>query len=158
MRIPSSFRRSGERDDQAMTPMIDMVFLLLVFFVCASIGHIRESLLPTEFAAGSLESTEAPPEPKPFGEVWLLLRQSDAGNTLVQVNRGGEEYEDLDRLTQTLAALAGTTTEIPVVLDVQPDVPLGEMIHVYDACRAAGFESINFAAEVDSAAKARPAS
>ena len=151
MRIPSNFHRSDEREDQAMTPMIDMVFLLLVFFVCASIGHIRESLLPTEFAAGSLESTEAPP-PQPFGEVWLFLRQSD-GETVVQVNRGGEEYTDFEQLTQTLAALAGATTEIPVILDIEPDVPLGRMIAVYDACRAAGFQSINFATEPEAAPK-----
>ena len=30
-----------------MTPLIDVVFLLLIFFVCASTGQIRESLLPT---------------------------------------------------------------------------------------------------------------
>lgn len=86
-------------------------------------------------AAGALESPQEAPPPAPLGEVWLFLRQSDAGRTLVQVNRGGEEYDDLDRLTQTLAALAGTASEISVILDIEPDVPLGEMIHVYDACR-----------------------
>ena len=136
--------------------MIDMVFLLLIFFVCASVGSVRESLLPTQFAAGSLESTQEAPAPRPLGEVWLLLRQSEAGRTVVQVNRGGEEYEDLGRLTQTLAALAGTAQEIPVILDVEPDVPLGEMIHVYDACRAAGFQSINFAADPQQAPHEKP--
>ena len=38
-----------------------------------------------------------------------------------------------------------STTEIPVILDIEPKVPLGDMIHVYDIARAAGFESINFA-------------
>ena len=39
-----------------MTPLIDVVFLLLIFFVCASTGQIRESLLPTELSGGSIES------------------------------------------------------------------------------------------------------
>ena len=39
-----------------MTPMIDVVFLLLIFFVCASIGQIPESLLPTPLNSGSIDS------------------------------------------------------------------------------------------------------
>ena len=34
-----------------MTPMIDVVFQLLIFFVVASTGQVAEALLPTELAA-----------------------------------------------------------------------------------------------------------
>ena len=35
----------------------------------------------------------------------------------------------------------------PVILDIEPNVPLGDVIEVYDACRAAEFQSVNFAVE-----------
>jgi biopolymer transport protein ExbD len=34
-----------------------------------------------------------------------------------------------------------------VILDIDDEVPVGDMIHVYDLCRAAGYQSISFAAE-----------
>ncbi|HCS54890.1 MAG TPA: biopolymer transporter ExbD, partial [Planctomycetaceae bacterium] len=49
MRIRSvltSDRDLGE--DQTMTPMIDIVFLLLVFFVCVATDQVVEMSLPTE--------------------------------------------------------------------------------------------------------------
>lgn len=138
-----------------MTPMIDVVFLLLIFFVCASIGQIRESLLPTDLAAGAIESPDIREQPKPFGEVWLFLRTAADGRTEVQVNQGGETYSDFARLKRQLVLLAAATTEIPVILDIAPAVPLGDMIRVYDACRAAGFTSINFATEPAAAKKDR---
>ena len=126
--------------------MIDVVFLLLIFFVCASVGQVREALMPTDLAAGSVESQEMlEQQEKPFGDVWLFLRRHDDDRTVVQVNEGGEEYNDFEALKATLTTLAELARDIPVILDIEPDVPLGDMIHVYDACRAAGFESVHFA-------------
>jgi biopolymer transport protein ExbD len=144
MRIPN--HHDIERhNDAAMTPMIDVVFLLLIFLLCASTNQIQESLLPTDLAAGAIESNQIEVQPKPFGEVWLFLRTGRNGRSEVQVNQGGETYADFDRLERQLNLLAAATTEIPVILDIEPKVPLGDMIHVYDIARAAGFESINFA-------------
>jgi biopolymer transport protein ExbD len=156
MRVPSHHNDVERRDDLAMTPMIDVVFLLLIFFVCASLGQIRESLLPTELAAGAIDSQEFRDRPKPFGEVWLFLRPAADGRTEVQVNEGGETYADFGRLKRQLDLLAAATTEIPVILDIAPNVPLGDMIRVFDTCDAAGFESINFATDPAPAAKKKP--
>ena len=61
MRIPSSRRLT--LDNESMTPMIDVVFLLLVFFVCASVGQKPDSLLPAELSTGETEAkVEVPPE------------------------------------------------------------------------------------------------
>ena len=42
MRVPSHHQDVERRDDLAMTPMIDVVFLLLIFFVCASLGQTKK--------------------------------------------------------------------------------------------------------------------
>lgn len=132
-----------------MTPMIDVVFLLLIFFISASANQIREFLLPTELATGSIESTESEPQEKPLGEVWLKLKRLD-DQTIVELN--DREYAQFDQLKQTLTELAALAPEIPVILDINEDVPLGEMIRTYDTCLAAGFQSINFATDASKVA------
>ena len=105
MRIPSS-RDRRLAQDSTLTPMIDVVFLLLIFFVCASVGQIQELLLPADLPAGSIETATAPePQERPFGEVWLFLNASPAGTTVVQVNRGGTRYTDLERVREQLLQL-----------------------------------------------------
>lgn len=149
MRIPSDRTRDDRRDGMAMTPMIDVVFLLLIFFVCASIGQKRESLLPTELGAGSVRSEEVVEQQNPLGEVWVHLRTpegtAEPGPTVVELN--DREYTEFDRLQATLTKLAELAPEIPVILDIANDVPLGDVIRVYDTCRDAHFQSIHFAAE-----------
>jgi len=145
MRIPTAHSRRTPIDLQtAMTPLIDVVFQLLIFFICASTGHLRELLLPTDFAAGALGEQTARQIERPLGEVWIRLsRESD--ETVMRVE--GLEFRRLDELQATLRALAETANDIPVILDIGGDVPLGEAVGVFDASRAAGFRSINFAAE-----------
>ena len=130
-----------------MTPMIDVVFLLLIFFVCASIGQIPESLLPTPLSSGSIDSTEQADVPKPLGEVWVKLRRvqvPDNSFTRAEVNE--ELYEDWSELRATLRELASVAPEIPVILDIGHAVPVGDLVDIYDTCRAAGFDSVKFAA------------
>ena len=146
MRIPVSHQHSREADDSFMTPMIDVVFLLLIFFVCASIGQIRESTLPTPLAAGSIEAADSIEAPKPLGEVWVRLVRRGAGEgavTTAEVN--SQFYEDWNRLRGTLRELASIAPEIPVILDIGQSVPVGDFVDIYDTCRSAGFDNIQFA-------------
>lgn len=129
-----------------MTPMIDVVFLLLIFFVCASIGQIRESTLPTPLAAGSIEAVDAVEAPEPLGEVWVKLSRRDAGEgvvTTAEVNN--QLYDDWDRLRSTLRELASVAPEIPVILDIDHGVPVGDFVDILDTCRSAGFDNVQFA-------------
>lgn len=129
-----------------MTPMIDVIFQLLIFFVCASAGQTIESHLPTELAAGSVESANPIVVERPFGEVWLRLKQRDDEVTVVELN--DREYSDESALRKTLLALAETTPEIPVILDIEGAVPLGDVVRVYDACQSAQFRQVSFATKV----------
>lgn len=145
MRIPTSHQSGRPTENSSMTPMIDVVFLLLIFFVCASVGQLRELLLPTDLAAGSIESATPVDQPKPLGEVWLHLERRNGNETVIKLN--DREYTDFGELQTTLRELAEIASEIPVILDTEPDVPMGDMIRVYDTCRAANFDTIQFAVE-----------
>lgn len=152
MRIPTSRDRGGFDANITMTPMIDIVFQLLIFFICASTGTVRDLLLETDLAPGAVEAAVSPPAEKPLGEVWLKLeRRGDATVSVLE----GSDYPEFGPLQEVLRALAETAKELPVNLDIGPEVPMGDVIRVYDACKAAGFESINFATDPE-ALKATP--
>lgn len=141
MRIPT---HRHEVENTSMTPMIDVIFQLLIFFVCASAGQTVESHLPTELAAGAVESATPVVVERPFGEVWLRLKRREA-EALTVVELNDREYSDEAALRTTLLALAETTPEIPVILDIEGTVPLGDVVRVYDACQSAQFRQVSFA-------------
>jgi biopolymer transport protein ExbD len=127
--------------------MVDVVFQLLVFFVLASGGRIAEHTLSTSLSAGAVASTVSlpSPTPKPENPIWLHLRREAAdGTTTLRVNDGPKG--DLNGLSPILRSLKGVDTTSNVILDAQGNIPWGDVIQVYDTCRAAKFRAINFAA------------
>jgi biopolymer transport protein ExbD len=133
--------------DRTVTPMVDVVFQLLVFFVLASGGRIAEQTLSTSLSAGAVASTVTLPSPAPKQEsaVWLHLRREPSDRTTtLRVNEGPSG--PLTGLPQTLRTLKGDDPTSSVILDVRGQVPWGDVIQVYDTCRAARFRTINFAA------------
>lgn len=148
MRIPSHYLQSDrDRDHGVMTPMIDVVLQLLIFFVIASTGHVAESLLPTQLPANGAIAAPVPRTERASwaDEVFVKLSRNDAERTVADLN--GMPYEDLQKLTGVLRELADVSQDNPIILDIEDAVPLGDAIQVYDACRSAGFESISFAAD-----------
>lgn len=146
MRIPVSHQQSREHDDSFMTPMIDVVFLLLIFFVCASIGQIRESSLPTPLAAGSVEAVDPIDSPQLLEDVWLrLVRRGDGEGAVTTAELNSQFYDDWEQLRGVLQELATIAPEIPVILDIEHGVPVGDFVDIYDTCRSAGFDNIQFA-------------
>ena len=124
-----------------MTPMIDVVFLLLVFFVCTTDFHAVEALLPTPLKAAG--ATAAPPEIEELENVVIKLGVVDGAprwELNARVCRAPAEVRD------TLARLAAIEKRLPIVLDIDGAVPLGDAIDLYDWCRLAGFEQVRFAA------------
>jgi biopolymer transport protein ExbD len=52
----------------------------------------------------------------------------------------------LAELRRTLATLARIQRQAPVILDPQPDVPLGDVIDALDTIQLAGFAKVSLAA------------
>ena len=152
MRAPGNIPRDY---GDPMTPMIDVVFNLLIFFVVTATGSAPEKLLPADLPAnGAIVSQVVPDEQKPLvTDVWLKLSLSDEAQAL-QVDMNGTVYQDLDQLKTKLRALAQIGPENPVILDIAPSVQMEQLVDVWDTCIAAGFQSVSFA--VDSG-KGQPA-
>lgn len=145
MKISTRFHRNQERDDSFMTPMIDVVFLLLIFFVLASAGQVKESHFDTPLSGGSIETSDPIEAPKPLGEVLIKLSiHAPTGKTRAELN--DQLFDDWIELRGTLRALASVAPEIPVTLDIAQEVPVRDFIDIYDTCRAANFDTIRWAA------------
>ncbi len=152
MRAPGNIPRDY---GDPMTPMIDVVFNLLIFFVVTATGAPPEKLLPADLPAnGAIVSEVVPDDQKPLvTDVWLKLSLAGEAQAL-QVDMNGTVYQDLDQLKANLRALAEIGPENPVILDIAPSVQMEQLVDVWDTCIAAGFQSVSFA--VDSG-KTQPA-
>lgn len=147
MRTPSPFHARKPLELQ-MTPMIDCVFLLLVYFIWSSSFVAPELILPGELSAapptkqGGTGGNEAPPPEADFDDVVVRVRGT-AGKVSWQVNDA--DVPTLAALQTSLARVAQIKQDAPVVLHPDADVPLGDVIDVYDIARGVGFVKIQFA-------------
>jgi biopolymer transport protein ExbD len=147
MRLPSPYTQRGQELDIMMTPMIDVVFLLLVFFLWTASFQLVERMLPSRLTAvaGAVPDSrdEPPPPEEDFDRVVVRVRWQ-AGQPSWQVNDVGAV--SLADVLARLQAIAAIKRDAPVILHPDQDVPLGHVIDLYDITRRVGFEKIQFAA------------
>jgi biopolymer transport protein ExbD len=144
MRLPRQNNGRGSIEI-AMTPMIDVVFLLLVFFVCTASFQAPEDVLPSSILAAGTTPSDLKLEPEPNLERVVVKLRSPAGRLAWIVN--DRPYDNLRAVRDGLKAVAEIDPGLPVILDVDGAVPLGDVIDVYDISRVVGFDKIQFAAK-----------
>ena len=149
MRVPSNFRDRRPIELQ-LTPMIDCVFLLMIYFLWSSSFAIAELSLPSKLSAskagsGAPQANEPPPPEADFPNVVvrILWNGSAAVWTVNEAPIGS-----LDELRQRLTSIARIKRDAPILLDPASDVPLGDVIEIFDLSRLVGFQKIQFAASV----------
>jgi len=128
-----------------MTPMIDVVFQLLIFFICTASFQATEELLPMGLATAADTSAASPAETGPDPERLVVSARRVGGETQWIVNE--RRSRSLLDVRLALEEVAATDRRRPVTLDVSGEVPLGDMINAYDICRLVGLEKIEFAVE-----------
>jgi biopolymer transport protein ExbD len=146
-------RRPPYHDDRRgplevkMTPMIDVIFLLLIFFICTASFQMPEEILPTRFLLPGTVASETPidPEVLDLDEIVVKVLWRDAGPRW-QIN--DRDYSSLAEVRAVLTAAAQIKIDLPVILDIEPNVPMENVIDVYDLCRKVGLERVQFAASV----------
>ncbi|MEM9660106.1 MAG: biopolymer transporter ExbD [Planctomycetota bacterium] len=145
MRIAHSFQRRRDLE-VSMTPMIDVVFLLLIFFVCTASFQIIESILPSSLLAKGASSLDIPPELIEEELERIVITVASMGGRL-QLTANESPVASLAELGAMLDAAASLDRTLPVILDVADSTPLGDAIDVYDQCRLSGFQRVQFAVE-----------
>ncbi|MBC8872403.1 MAG: biopolymer transporter ExbD, partial [Planctomycetes bacterium] len=109
--------------------------------------HIVEHILPSSVSAvrGSQPSDPSTPPPaeEDFDDVVIRIHWLDTRPGW-QVNE--QSMPSLDAVRASLASIATVKPDAPVILHPDQDVPLGDVIDVYDVTRLEGFEKVQFAA------------
>jgi biopolymer transport protein ExbD len=124
-------RTSRRRAVIGLTPLIDVVFLLLVFFILAGQFIEERGRLTLAEAAGGERSQTARP--------YLLVQIQ----TRDMVDLAGERL-DIAGLIERLERVAAKREKPIVAIAPIEGLELGAMVAVVDALRAAGFSDFTF--------------
>lgn len=138
-------RIQEEVDAIQMPPLIDIVFLTLIFFMVSSVYAALERevdiKLPTADTSKAGERTQ--------GEIFINL----LANGSVVVNA---REMDLNELQAVLNRIAEYFPGGAVIVRGDRNVPLGRAIQVLDCCRKADIQDVSFAAMKEEAGGATP--
>ena len=145
MRVPGHGHRRSSLEGESMTPMIDVVFLLLVFFVCASIGQKPDALMPARLTDGNTDTkVELPPQQAPEWKAPDIVVRLTRIDGHLQIELNSQEVPGAAELHQKLKRLADLDPDSRTILDVGDDVSVQQFIAIYDLCQSLGFQSIAF--------------
>lgn len=129
-------RRKAYSEDVAeidMTPLIDMVFILLIFFIVAT-SFVRESGVEVNRPQASTAMSKE--------NVSMIVGINSAGRVYIE----GHEIDIANikgRMNSFLAEVPGGS----VVIVADKSCPTGVTIKVLDACRLAGVANVSVAAK-----------
>ena len=135
--------RKKSTPELKMTPMIDVIFLLLIFFVCTANFKPLESVLPTNMSLTGSSAVEVVlPKPENLDVARIVLTWDGQPAWTVEGNRCGS----LRDVRSLLNRLREAKPDLPVIIDSEKNVPMEHVIDVYDAARWTGLSRIQFAA------------
>ncbi|MCU0717525.1 MAG: biopolymer transporter ExbD [Pirellula sp.] len=131
--------------DSVMTPMIDVVFLLLIFFLTTASFQKLEKQLPAA-SASEPESSPSGKAPQPsesevsdFNDIVIKITLANNG---VRYALQSEPVAGFDELANRVHAVLKIRSDVPVIIDPDNQVPSGEAIKVYDMVRRNGSVSV----------------
>ncbi len=134
MRFGSPFQQD-QPDEIPMAPLIDIVFLTLIFFMVSSVYATLESevdiTLPTASSAAPSDRTQ--------GEIFINLR--DDGKIVLN-----ERDVSLEELQGILVRVATFFPGGSVIIRGDARANLGRAIAILDACKNADIQNVSFAA------------
>ncbi len=133
---PQPRRRRSESLIVDLTPLIDVVFLLLIFFMVSTTFRQEEAALQVELpdartAAGNDEERR------------LEITVSAQGQ--VMVGQIPVAAQDRRALLATLASMSTRPTNTPLVIRADQLAPHGVVVQVMDAAAEAGFTRVGIA-------------
>ena len=143
---------TGDFPQLQMTPMIDVTFQMLIFFMVGMQIRIPEgilkSYLPKDRGKGVASEDDiteiTPPEVKIRMEKNKVTSTED--ETVVDIFFEQYRCEDIPDLELKLLRLGEAFSEIPVVIDGGPEVPFEYILGTLNACVKAKFTQISFKA------------
>ncbi|ODP99897.1 MULTISPECIES: ExbD/TolR family protein [Salinivibrio] len=129
-------RYSNEGNDEAaidMTPMLDIVFIMLIFFIVTT-SFVKEAGIdvnrPSANTAQTVSKGNIMVAVGPAGDVWVDKRRVEVGAVRANIER-----------------LRAESPEGAVVIQADQEASAGVVVDVMDQIKMAGVDSISIAAK-----------
>jgi biopolymer transport protein ExbD len=136
-------------DQPNLTPMIDVVFNLLIFFLCTGSFNQPEGLLPTRLPKhhGISAGDELPTTP-----IRVVLGQYGPGDQdytirIEQQTQRPNNYAELAQMLSALRESPAFTSESQVIIVASGNVRWDHLVNALNAALAAKFKNITFGTE-----------
>jgi len=131
----------GEEGDFGfqIAPMVDVVFVLLLFFMACAGQNVKEGF----FSIG-LPSPSGPKEEKPV--VPIVIDIDPNGNVIVngQAMSSGPKDRELAQLREHLTRSMQASDDDPVIVRPSPEARHERVVDVLQACRTAHVKKLSF--------------
>ena len=133
-RAANRFSRSDEESDINLTPMLDVVFIMLIFFIVTA-SFVKESGIDVN------RPDAATAEKKERGNILVAISQ----NNQIWVDK---RQVDPRALRANIERLHAENPQGAVVIQADKESKNGLLVQVMDAARLAGVFNVSIAAEV----------
>ncbi|MDQ3494985.1 MAG: biopolymer transporter ExbD [Pseudomonadota bacterium] len=140
-------RRAEDNPEINLVPLIDVILVLIIFFVVTTTFDARSVL--------KLELPRADGQPNEAQSRALSLLVNADGRYFVDDREALRT--DLDSLKRTIAEVAGSDRERPVLLRADARTPHQAVVTALEALGQLGFRQISIATAPDTRAAAEPA-
>ncbi|SRR5690554_109339 len=127
--------REEEEAELDMTPMLDIVFIMLIFFIVTT-SFVKEAGIDVNRPEASQATT------KPSANIFIAIRE----NGEVWMDR---RQVDVERVAANLERLLAEQPTDMVVIQADKDARHGVVVKVMDQIKEAGIAQISIAAEND---------
>jgi biopolymer transport protein ExbD len=141
-------RKKKEKLELSMTPMIDVVFLLLIFFMVTTTFN-RQTEVKVKLPEAVGEEAEQYPKMVTLTidakGVYSLKDEDNVAHELVTQTK--------ESLKQALVTLAEHSKDVPFVINADNNTPTKAVITALDVAGQAGFNQITFSTQYPSSEK-----
>ena len=126
-------RQLKEELDVNLTPLIDVVFLLLIFFMVTTTFTRDSSLLITLPEASGEERQSTPTQ------IEVMIAQNGA----YSINGQGLVNTQIDTLKKAITEISGGDTSLPMMITADANTHYQSVVTVMDALAQLGFNRLN---------------
>ncbi len=124
-------RGAGDKMEVPMSSMIDVVFLLLIYFIVTYKEELPEAHLQVNLPSPSQTQSTEPPQP-PL-EIEIHPRQFYFRSMPLSP----------ETIRNALASLAASDPDITVVIKTNVAAPMKNLIKILDICKAVNLKNLN---------------
>ena len=120
-------KRGGGETEVDLTPMLDIVFIMLIFFiVTATFVHER-----------GIDVTAPPPEDKPVDTEVAIVIAVDARNNIFVEEGGAQRQVDFRAVRANVARKLAENPKSPVLVQADKKSDMGVVVRVMDQAKLA---------------------